>query len=58
MSRLCFMSVKDEDRDGMTIEVRDSSGNVIDNFYLTTRSALDLVGDINTHIRNQVNNHH
>jgi len=52
------MSVKDEDRDGMTIEVRDSSGNVIDNFYLTTRSALDLVGDINTHIRNQVSNHH
>lgn len=58
MSRLCFMSVKDEDRDGMTIEVRDSSGKVIDNFYLTTRSTLDLVGDINTHIRNQVSNHH
>lgn len=58
MKKLCFMKVSNEDMDGMTIEVRDSSGNVIDNFYLTTRSALDLVGDINTHIRNQVSNHH
>ena len=50
MKKLCFMKVSNEDMDGMTIEVRDSSDNVVDSFYITTRAALDLVGDINTTI--------
>lgn len=51
MKKLCFMKVVGDDNDGMTIEVMDSSDKVVDSFYLTTRAALDLVGDINTHIR-------